>query len=631
MQLLYLWIDSFKNIEKIGVSFSTENDIILNHNKDEDLSIQSIHIREKKNEAQLFEPIVTSITGIIGKNGSGKTNILDLIGMNLETRENESNSSYFLLYKKSDTKYVIEGRGIKLIQPFLRGLNISKTISGPYSMLLNYDRKAGVFKFINFLEDNDIRNNFTVLSAKQQESNSRMFGLNNLKEDTHLCQRILLHPSSIGYYSKYKMLVAFNRNNKEGQLFHAKNRVYLKISSNIKYSADKEYELVLKVNYKREYRSVKKLVAPDLVEKPHDKEEQRWRWIMFLNEDYIHFTWTSLIRHMRENDEEKEIPHLKKQIESIKIPSENKQEYYEKILRSLMGEVWDRLNKDSPGKNMFFHAYKELIKLILAIPAEAFNEGSILIPIDDNEQKVIIELLEKLDSEHLNRDSPDLLNKILRVEFFPFSSGEEAFLNLFATLYFGITLNKDPQGKTLLILLDEPDQFMHPEWCRLFIWELQNFLKSMSPGYMKYQIIFTTHSPFLVSDLPSSHVISLEKNQVTGECMISSDKLKTQTFANNIHTLLANKFFLDSTMGELATRTINKIITRLNKPRPLGPKEKKKLYALIELIGEPIIRNRLFEMYNIKVPQDKEERLRELLKQQKKINMEIEQIKGENI
>jgi predicted ATPase len=624
MQLLYIWVDSYKNIKNKGFSFSPNHKIEIA--QDDVQEISGININEIKNDAQLFPDLLNNITGLIGKNGSGKTNILDIIGMNIDQRRTYRRiiDSYFLLYKISNNQYVIEGSQITLIQPFTNGLD-GLDIDNPYSIIVRYDKKQHIFNFIEFLNKNQkVMNSLDVLSTKRQEYNSRVEITD--KANSWLFERISLQPSFIGYYPKYKMLVDFNTSNysHRGELFRTTNRVFLRITSSLDYYKNNDFPIKLKVSL-NSFKRKKKESSEEL--KLEKEISPKYRWILSLTEDYIYFTWYSLVAHLK--DKEDEIKTILNKIEAIVLLDDNHIEgYYVEVLRILMAELWNCSNDYAKGQNLFFSDYDELSRLLFDLPESVFTEKEIEVPIGEAELIAIKNLLIKLDQEYLKSDSPNLLNKILEVNFYPFSSGEESLLDLFATLYRGITLKEDDSKQTLILLLDEPDQFLHPEWCRQLIWELIEFLKRTS-GYEKYQVVFTTHSPFLVSDLPSSHIITLDKDPKTGECIVSSPRFTIQTFASNIHTLLADKFFLDSTTGELALQTINWIIRKLNSSRTLGKREKKKIHALIELIGEPIIRQRLVEMYQLKEPEDKEVRLNNLLLQKQKIQQEIDQIERE--
>ena len=124
---------------------------------------------------------------------------------------------------------------------------------------------------------------------------------------------------------------------------------------------------------------------------------------------------------------------------------------------------------------------------------------------------------------------------------------------------------------------------------------------------MSFQVVITTHSPFIISDLPKENVIVLEKCQETGDCIIKSDGFDDieQTFASNIHTLFSKSFFMETTVGEFAKNEINKIINLLNESRILTEDEKKKARNIIDIIGEPLIKSKLEEMYYTKEPFEK--------------------------
>jgi hypothetical protein len=628
MELIYLWVETYKNIKREGFPFSATH--LCELEQESDLSIRSFRIvEEKENDMNLFGSKIESVTGIIGENGSGKTNILDLIGMKVNQRSFEKEAKYFILYKQSKTKYVIEGKGIDVISPILQGITITPSFKDIYSLLVRYDEGSGSFKFMRFLNYTEREHHsLKILSFNKQDASRPFVGPHDILEASHLFERITLQPLSIGYYSKYKMLVEFNKDKDERKrLFSAKNRVFLKISPNLRYKTDSKEKLDLKVNYDRDYRSVIMKIGAPLDAEDILPDKRKSQWILFLHEDYLHFTWHSLVDHMKRNGSVvEEILELKKEIESVEVEKDEERPYYEKLLERLMREIGDRLEYNMNGENMFFQAYQGLISLLQNIPSEYFHEYTINIAISDEEMDVVTELLKTLDNEYLKMDEPDFLNRVLSVDFYPFSSGEEAYLDLFATLYQGVTLDTNQEKKKLLILLDEPDRYMHPEWCRLFLWEFKRFLEGLPGGYIDYQVVFTTHSPFLISDLPNSHVITLKKQTQSGKCMVIHDSLQVQTFASNIHALLADKFFLDSTMGELAIQSINKAIKQLNDNRPLKEKAKLRIISLIEQIGEPIIRTQLLEMYNAKVPQEREERRRALLEEQRKIEMELQSL-----
>jgi hypothetical protein len=82
----------------------------------------------------------------------------------------------------------------------------------------------------------------------------------------------------------------------------------------------------------------------------------------------------------------------------------------------------------------------------------------------------------------------------------------------------------------------------------------------------KVHFIITSHSPFVLSDLPKENVIFLEKDEKTGYCKNVTKETNIETFGANIHTLLSHGFFMkDGLMGEFAKEKINKILTYLTR------------------------------------------------------------------
>jgi predicted ATP-binding protein involved in virulence len=113
-------------------------------------------------------------------------------------------------------------------------------------------------------------------------------------------------------------------------------------------------------------------------------------------------------------------------------------------------------------------------------------------------------------------------------------------------------------------------------------------------GDKKVQIILTSHSPFIISDLPKENILFLDKDD-KGNCKVVSGLEKQQTFGANIHTLFTEAFFLeDGLIGNFAKQKINDIIKDLKN----NPTQEKIEYAekLINLIGEPVLRIKLTQL-----------------------------------
>lgn len=88
------------------------------------------------------------------------------------------------------------------------------------------------------------------------------------------------------------------------------------------------------------------------------------------------------------------------------------------------------------------------------------------------------------------------------------SAGEKKILDVFSGVFSHVNIfdkNNRNDEKTNIILLDEPDKGLHPEMSRRFIsWLVKVFNNEKGIG-CKYQFIISTHSPFMISDIPSPY------------------------------------------------------------------------------------------------------------------------------
>lgn len=183
------------------------------------------------------------------------------------------------------------------------------------------------------------------------------------------------------------------------------------------------------------------------------------------------------------------------------------------------------------------------------------------------------------------------------VKFKTLSSGEKAMLQIFSR-FFSIHIEKAKISncnieENVLILMDEPDLYLHPEWQRLFLSKLLPFLQDIyahNNGTRNIQIIMASNSPMLISDLPSTNVVFLRKN--TEGNVIADDIEIEQTFGANIHTLFRDSFFLESTIGEFAKQKINTVIDSLK-----SKQDKEQIKKIINIIGEPFLKQKLQDEY----------------------------------
>ena len=104
--------------------------------------------------------------------------------------------------------------------------------------------------------------------------------------------------------------------------------------------------------------------------------------------------------------------------------------------------------------------------------------------------------------------------------------------------------------------MDEPETYLHPEYCREFIYRTVNVLERRNAG-LQLQLIIATHSPFMLSDTISSQVTRIDYDD-DGECVVY-DTSEKPFFAANLFSIMADGFFLDFTIGEYARRYLEEL------------------------------------------------------------------------
>lgn len=198
-----------------------------------------------------------------------------------------------------------------------------------------------------------------------------------------------------------------------------------------------------------------------------------------------------------------------------------------------------------------------------------------------------------LDYEELEKNAIDLKCYGFRVIddfYYNMSTGE---INILKVMSYVKWLQMNPSQGTCQLVVDELESGMHLEWSRTLINFLVNYINEINRiGGMNFQLIFTTHSPYMLSDIKPGNVIMLEKNQETG---YSEGKVLQNTFAKNIQEIMKENL-IDNIYGNFALAKINSMISRLNGEE--GDEEE--LLKEIHLISEPILRNKLLEMYDKK-------------------------------
>ncbi|MDO5139218.1 MAG: AAA family ATPase, partial [Oscillospiraceae bacterium] len=336
--------------------------------------------------------------------------------------------------------------------------------------------------------------------------------------------------------------------------------------------------------------------------RPYLREDQK-----YVNLKQFCFAFFSMMRYRYNVPEEEMRMGREKDLESVSGRVEVYQsDYYDgnSIYRSV-GELFgrymvnlseERMNSnrvDGQNKNLdilmqltFLYTRRELAyELLDKYSWSRMQANSIYFEGEDILEENLFNM--DLDSEDAKERFKDIINKLfldplayLRC----FSAGEYSRFALFSRLHWfleGTERIKETPFYSMLIdddirftermffnrnisninnavlLFDEGDLFYHPEWQRSFVRDIIKMVTRCARGDM--QVIFTTNSPFMMSDFLREDIVTLtrEKNRFDENVL---------TFGQNIHTLLAHRFFLDSTIGRFSEDIIGWLICLLEDP-----------------------------------------------------------------
>ncbi|KEO72223.1 ATP-binding protein [Anditalea andensis] len=288
----------------------------------------------------------------------------------------------------------------------------------------------------------------------------------------------------------------------------------------------------------------------------------------------------------------------------IKLKATKPQSIFsEGVIRIFLEKIYaaiEKADKEDSVSNTTLQTSTEDAIEILKLQRQFLNElNSYYAKFYKNKDELTIEEREKIE-EFIN--------------YRPFkrrmSSGEGALLNFYSRIYNFLNTNlKELKYRKLsnhyIMLLDEADLTFHITWKKKYVKALLSTLPYFFDELENkptLEIIFTTHDPITLSDLPNANVIYIERLDYNSPSKIldfNNKRRPLKTFGANISDLIADSFFIeDSLIGNFAFDKIQETIKWLNSK---GNFESKIYYkTVIKLIDEPIIQRKLAEMYDDK-------------------------------
>ena len=188
------------------------------------------------------------------------------------------------------------------------------------------------------------------------------------------------------------------------------------------------------------------------------------------------------------------------------------------------------------------------------------------------------------------------------------SSGEKQMLYSLSYIFYhikNIASIKSENGKRVVgyhhinLIFDEAELYYHPEYQRQYIKRLLERLAMCHinrTNIRSINIIIVTHSPFILSDLPETNILFLDKSEE-----YTNEKTST-TLGANIYDLLKNGFFLEYAIGDLIQMKLREILDLyyeddMNKQQRIFVEKKDHIKFTIDHLGEEYIRSNFNQIY----------------------------------
>lgn len=653
MELIYAYVEKFSEVieeqeflftQKFDVKYDKENRKVL--------------IKKMDYVKNFFGENIENISLIIGKNGAGKSTTLQLLGMKMGDRRRKHNikDKYFLLYHIEKDVFALEGYGLDLIKDIVNNLPLEGgyKITEPYSIVIETtsenDSKYNYAGYMQVKADNNGKTinekiiYVNIIDGLNEQIYNR-YSRSEIDQDGDYTAFInRFYGNKIGIKEKYSLLTFIMKEQKKwitenryGEVNFLNTNVKIVIETNFHYYAKDEKKLDLKFPKKpvtNRFRRVKRIDESTLIESKDIKQG----FILNFLEDYIHESFNEgLLRDIEDKNEQ--IIETQKIIDDRYFLMDNKELYENKVqyLLEIIKKINDKIEEKIHlgNNNKFYNSVEEFIVALEKINENYFTSKEILIPLNYDEELEVINLVNILDKYIARKDNNNFDNNV-KVTFENLSEGENEFLNIFAKIRESLKNPIVKYGDTVILLLDEPDRSFHPEWARKFIPILLNNLSRLEDVKTRYQIVISTHSPFMVSDVPSNNLILLESalnENNEKRCIVKRRKNIGKTFANNIHTILSDEFFIKSTIGEFSRIKIQENIKYMMEYKKYKDKKeeyipnkflepdlsemKKKIKYVRDIIGEPVIKRKLEELFCTSFFEDSRDLKKEITQLQK--------------
>ena len=601
--LQYLWIEKYKCIEKQGFNFTRSAEIKF------DFDTGKLSIEKNKNYCENFFGDNIELSCIVGQNGVGKTTLLraikEIFSLDYGTPEYNcvaifyDGSKYEGWYKLNDCKIDCDETQLEL-----HPLKGKKLLNG---QLVTEYKKADYL----YYSEQFVQNLYSMPYGEDELSTSHLLFDEGYGETGDHISRFFLKE----FEKQMNLIIDYGE---KLEKFKIKYPPFVKATlirdRRIFEDFIKQYD---SLGFTATLNDIYKNLFPEIhltAYKNIDRFKDKLAEAIFLNIVYV-------FRHTANgltDNQFKSLLSIMQKYNNLKIGWE--------FLRSFLK---DKCFESKQIEILYLKEYISFMDYIDKIQVSP-NKNALSGFVFDN--SFIIPTI-----KDYNNDQVDFINDIKEFfeKYYPtaefssyinfswgLSSGETSLLNIFSRLY-SSECKKETEKEAALFLLDEIEVTLHPEWQRTIINELLKFLKyTFKDKYI--QVIMTTHSPIMLSDVPKQNVVYISSNNAREEY-----KKQPETFGSNIFKLYNNAFFLDNgAIGQLAKEKLEKLLEEIL----AGNGNENDIQKRINMIGDDFLKKQFqsqFEStYNKKdIVDEEKEKLKAKIKE---LEEEIAVLKNQN-
>ncbi|MGQ7835950.1 AAA family ATPase [Bacillus sp. WC2503] len=599
-QLLFVYTEKLRDCFKNqSFSFTNDFDIYFDNNQ--------LVINEKSNPYEnLWGNKINNINLVVGKNGSGKSTLFELIGatkqerMNLLRKKTGEFFSYITLYYLEENKFILEGTNFDIIRNIK---NIPKGTSPEYSIIISYDYENKIANFedyIQFATDPQNQHRINEIAHIHYYSNELNYNWMTKKEyseeDYHvgINRRYLNRPF---IHSIYQFLSKESDAKQSLGLSDTKN-----VSINI-YPYEINYLEVYKEEIFNLYGdhsfTILKKSSKNFIPNKYNETKLPYSHKEIFILQYLELFTLGIIEYTYKNL--KNTTYKETYIEDLNLftpTARFKEEFKSRVnyLNKLIIYSNKMIKESDPFPKEFNDTKNRMLNFLVSIEEVYYtNNTTIKFPLNEGFDFQKYKLLYFLESENAS-----FMSAIVDVKLDNMSYGETLFINIFSNIYTSINIiEANERFNTIILILDEPDLSFHPEWSRKFIfylWKIINEINILRE--FKFQIIISTHSPFMISDIPKEHItcIDIVKENDSFQRIVEKGKFGLMS---NFYDIIHSEFFMESPIGEFANMIFKNILKDINNLETIDRgqriKEVDNIKSLINSIDDVVIRKKLLQ------------------------------------